>query len=174
MQQQQQQSGFGSVGGGVSINDKRPRLERAVSYDRESSNVGVSAGFGHHHRTSSTSSVDPSPILRSGSSLAGGQPSSALYQNPQQQQQQLQTRGQLQRSGSLQSHGTSSWRNNVPPHQISSDLMDNSPARGKKKKENVFARSHLFFPFNLSFVWSPLPPLFFGFVIVSLVDDVFN
>ena len=147
-QQQQQQSGFGSVvGGGLLINDKRPRLERAVSYDRESSSVGVSAGFGHHHhRTSSTSSVDPSGIIRSGSSLAGGQP--AGYQNIQQQQQQnqqhqVQNRGQLQRSGSLQSHGTSSWRNNVP-HQMSSDLIDNSPARGTyhrmKKTICVFPR----------------------------------
>ncbi|XP_046648055.1 regulating synaptic membrane exocytosis protein 2-like isoform X4 [Daphnia pulicaria] len=133
--QQQQQSGFGSgVGGGLLINDKRPRLERAVSYDRESSSVGVSAGFGHHHhRTSSTSSVDPSGIIRSGSSLAGGQPAGYPNTQPQQQNQQhqqLPNRGQLQRSGSLQSHGTSSWRNNSVPHQMSSDLIDNSPARG--------------------------------------------
>ncbi|XP_046440908.1 regulating synaptic membrane exocytosis protein 2-like isoform X6 [Daphnia pulex] len=134
-QHQQQQSGFGSgVGGGLLINDKRPRLERAVSYDRESSSVGVSAGFGHHHhRTSSTSSVDPSGIIRSGSSLAGGQPAGYPNTQPQQQNQQhqqLPNRGQLQRSGSLQSHGTSSWRNNSVPHQMSSDLIDNSPARG--------------------------------------------
>ena len=156
-QQQQQQSGFGSVvGGGLLINDKRPRLERAVSYDRESSSVGVSAGFGHHHhRTSSTSSVEPSGIIRSGSSLAGGQPTG--YQNIQQQQQQnqqhqVQNRGQLQRSGSLQSHGTSSWRNNVP-HQMSSvDLIDNSPARGtyyRKKKKTQYVFSQDILPFSL-------------------------
>ena len=125
MQQQQQQQSIGGFSvSGLLINDKRPRLERAVSYDRES--IGV-----HHHRASSTSSVsggyaDPSELLRSGSSLGGqGQPNpnAAAVAAPTYQTQRV----PLQRSGSLQSHGTSSWR--PVPHQMSSDL-DNSTARG--------------------------------------------
>ena len=167
-QQQQQQSGFG---GGLLINDKRPRLERAVSYDRESSSVGVSAGFGHHHhRTSSTSSVDPSGIIRSGSSLAGGgQPAGYTQQQQQNQQHQLQNRGQLQRSGSLQSHGTSSWRNNVP-HQMSSDLIDNSPARGTNGWKTICSQH----PFSI-FFFVLEPSLFLSSGEgddVCLIDDI--
>ena len=81
---QQQQGGSGSGGAShLMINDKRPRLERAVSYERDNS-----GGGGVRPGVSSMSS-----------SCAYGTPSSGAP-----------THAPLQRSGSLQSHGPSSWR----------------------------------------------------------------
>ena len=96
---QHQQHQLGGSGASVShlINDKRPRLERALSYERDNS------GGGHGNRElvsalSGSYGFDPKS-----NRLAS---SSHFHHSP------------LQRSGSLQSHGTSSWR----PAPSASDL----------------------------------------------------
>jgi len=108
---QHQQHQLGGSGASVShlINDKRPRLERALSYERDNS------GGGHGNRE----------LVSALSASYGFDPKSnrlaSSHHSP------------LQRSGSLQSHGTSSWR----PATSASDL--NLPtARGTQ-----FHLSHL-------------------------------
>ena len=123
-QQQQQQHQFSGVAGGVGnsssssalllTNDKRPRLERALSYDRDNSSGG---GGGYTlNRLSTTASMTSKAYPPPSSSLGGGAPS---------QQLQPQQHGPLQRSGSLQSHGPSSWR-----PLSSSDALNPIASRG--------------------------------------------
>lgn len=120
--QQQQQlasSSSGVVSGLLMLNDKRPRLERAVSYETRDTISHHHHQLGHH-RISSTSSVS------FGSGGGGGGPgysSAGPVQQPGTYQH-----APLQRSGSLQSHGTSSWRQ-TPLQQMTSEL-DNPTARG--------------------------------------------
>ena len=96
--QPQQQTAGNSGSASHLANDKRPRLERALSYERDTS--------GHANRV---------PVSNSSSSFASAPATGAAYHH-----------APLQRSGSLQSHGPSSWR----PAAFSCDVNQPANSRG--------------------------------------------